>query len=112
MTFTMPRPEGVTLLPGMTAQVRVELGANGTGGRMEIPTTALTSAPDGEFFVWVFDPASTRVSRRAVTLGEPRDSGVRIASGLTDGELIVAAGASQLQDGMQVRALGEPATRL
>ncbi|MCB1685941.1 MAG: efflux RND transporter periplasmic adaptor subunit, partial [Pseudomonadales bacterium] len=91
VTFSMPRPGDVNLLPGMTAQVRVELQGERPGAGIVIPTTALQSAPDGSFFVWVFDSVSSQVSRRTVTVGHPGAEGVEISTGLTDGELIVAA---------------------
>lgn len=112
VTFTMPRPPGVNLLPGMTAQVRIELTPPLGDTGIVLPTTALMSQPDGGFFVWVFDPESGRVGRRPVGVAAPTALGVRIVYGLADGDLVVAAGASQLQEGMQVRPLGEPATRL
>jgi len=108
VTFSMVRPADANLLPGMTAQVRVELRADDPNEGVVIPTTALLSEPDGRFFVWVFDPESGRVRRRAVTVTEPLSQGVGIAEGLEDQELVVAAGASQLQDGMQVHPFGEP----
>ncbi len=112
VTFTMVRPADVNLLPGMTAEVHLELKADGQEEGIVIPTTALLSQPDGQFFVWVYDPDTSRVSRRVVTVAGPREQGVAIDSGLEDAELVVAAGASQLQAGMQVRRLGEPDSRL
>ncbi len=111
VTFTMARPADVNLLPGMTAQVRVELRADSADAGITIPTTALQSAPDDSFFVWVFDPETGRVDSRPVVVAQPRHDGIGIRSGLADGELIVAAGASQLQKGMRVRMMGEPTTR-
>jgi RND family efflux transporter MFP subunit len=106
VTFTMARPEGpVNILPGMTAQVRIELQAPGSGQTLAVPTTALQSDPGGGFYVWVYDPATMEVTRRPVTVAAPLAEGVAVASGLGDGELIVAAGASQLQEGMRVRPL-------
>ena len=112
VTFTMQRPAGSNLLPGMTAEVRIELKTRDSNGTITIPTTALLSDPEGRFFVWIYDPATSRVSRRSVIVAEPGEHGVAITSGVSDGELLVAAGASQLQEGMQIRMLGEPATRI
>ena len=112
ITFTMQRPPDINLLPGMTAQVRIDLRADTRDDGIVIPTTALLSEPDGRFFVWVYDAESGYVSRRAVTVSAPGERGIGIASGLADRELVVAAGASQLQDGMRVHPLGEPATTL
>lgn len=110
VTFTMARPDGANVLPGMTANVRVELNADAADTGITIPASALLSEPDGRFFVWVFDPADGRVSRRAVTVTGPGPRGIGVAGGLRDGERIVAAGASQLQAGMQVRPLDDPSS--
>jgi hypothetical protein len=47
-----------------------------------------------------------------VRIGAPLAQGVTVEQGLDGGELVVAAGASQLQAGMRVRPLGEPVSRL
>lgn len=113
VTFALPRPEVGNLLPGMTAVVYVETRSAPQQGAQPsefmLPTAALLSAPDGGFLVWVLDPESGRVQRRVVTVTEARGSGgdaetgIGIASGVAEGEWVVVAGASQLQDGMQVR---------
>ncbi len=107
VTFTMPSPAGVTVLPGMTARVHVELARQGGGDALTVPATALQSDPEGRFFVWVYDPATSGIRQRPVSVGTPEADGVVVTKGLTAGEVIVAAGASQLQPGMRVRPLGE-----
>ena len=72
-----------------------------------VPPSALVSGPNGSFFVWLYDPQSGRVSKRQVDVTGPGARGIMIADGLTDGDLVVAAGASQLQEGMQVRPLDQ-----
>jgi len=115
VTFALPRPETGNLLPGMTAVVDVEIRTDPQQGaqlaEFRLPIAALVSAPDGGFLVWVLDPESGRVQRRAVTVtaargtGRSAATGIGIASGVSQGEWVVVAGASQLQDGMQVRAV-------
>jgi RND family efflux transporter MFP subunit len=112
VSFTMDRPPQSNLLPGMTALVQLVLKADDTQLQIAIPPTALVSAPDGHFFVWIYDPDTQSVSRRKVTVAEPGGRGVGIASGLGIGELVVAAGASQLQEGMKIRLIGDPETQL
>ncbi len=112
VTFTMDRPPQSNLLPGMTALVQIELKADNTQLQIAIPPTALVSAPDGHFFVWIYDPDTQSVSRRRVILAEPGGQGIGIADGLEVGELVVGAGASQLQEGMKIRPIGEPETQL
>lgn len=106
VTFVMPRPEGLRILPGMTATVVLEF-SQGASDTVEIPPTALVADVDGRYFVWLFDRDSGMVSRRYVEAGVPHADSVAISTGLASGELIVAAGAQQLHDGMRVRALDD-----
>lgn len=65
---------------------------------------------DGETFnVWVVDPGTKTVSRRAVTIiNKDRTlADVVILSGLQPGERVALAGVHSLQDGQQVRIEGE-----
>lgn len=107
VSFTLEPAETLNILPGMSARVRVDLRAEGHGS-IQVPASALLSDPASQFYVWVYDPGTSLVERRAVTVGSPFPAGIAIRQGLGDGELVVMAGASQLQDGMQVRPLGDP----
>ncbi len=112
ITFAMPRPERWNILPGMTASVEVELTVAADGPGIFIPTTALVASSDKRFYVWIYDPLTHNVERRVVEVGPAAGTGVPVHSGLQGGELVVATGASQLQDGMQIRPLGDPVTEL
>jgi multidrug efflux pump subunit AcrA (membrane-fusion protein) len=75
-------------------------------GLVVLPLTALVR--DGEAaFVWVVDPKSSRVQRRDVRLGEFREDGATIVSGLAAGDVVVSAGVHKLRAGEPVR-LGAP----
>lgn len=104
VTFVMSPPTGLRILPGMTATLVLELD-QGVSETVEIPPTALVAAADGRYFVWLFDRDTGMVTRRYVEAAVPRADSVAISAGLASGELIVAAGAQQLRDGMRVRAL-------
>ena len=113
VTFAMPRPEGLNLLPGMTATVSLELRQEDPGRQeIRIPTSALVADPDRSFFVWVFDPQTQLVEKRPIQVGTVDGRGIEVHDGLRDGELIVASGASHIQSGMRVRVLGEPVADL
>lgn len=108
VSFTMDRPTEPNILPGMTASVKVELRERSESTPVTmIPTSALVNDPDEGFFVWIFDPDSGGVQRRNVTVEAPQEQGVPVTAGLEGGDLVVATGASQLLDGMQIRVLGE-----
>lgn len=109
VTMAMARPDGLNILPGMTATVEVTLSAPETGTDILIPTSALVSDPEKNYYVWIYDPDTQKVSRRNVTIGPATGAGITVQSGLISGDLIVASGASALQPGMKVRPLGEPA---
>lgn len=106
VTFLMDRPPQYNLLPGMTAQVNIELRET-VEHVITIPAAALVSAPDGRFFVWVYDPDTQHVSKRIVQEPQVHRNGYQIGAGLEIGDTVVAAGASQLQEGMRVREFSE-----
>ncbi|MGB5279586.1 MAG: efflux RND transporter periplasmic adaptor subunit [Gammaproteobacteria bacterium] len=106
-TFVLDTPEGVTVLPGMTAEVQLNLAAL-YGPRdydMLIPNTAVFADPSGAArkLVWVVDQESMTVRSREVETGALVDDRIRIVSGLKAGESVVSAGLHHLEDGQQVR---------
>jgi RND family efflux transporter MFP subunit len=99
------RPEGITLLPGMSVTVLPTQGkAVAAEGALTVPLTAVTSDAARRTFVWVVS-ADGRVRQSPVVLGEVRGGQVKVASGLSAGERIVTAGVSSLREGMKVRPL-------
>jgi multidrug efflux pump subunit AcrA (membrane-fusion protein) len=98
-------PEGAVILPGMVG--RVISSAPGDAPVLLVPLTALAADPDSSPFVWLLQPDNS-VRRQPVTLGEARQDQVAVTEGLSEGDTIVAAGVSQILDGMTVR----PVTRI
>jgi RND family efflux transporter MFP subunit len=104
--LTFDRPEGVTILPGMSATVFPDAsGTDPATGDLLVPLAAIAAGPGGEPRVWVVDPKTSRVQQRNVATGPVRSDLVVVTKGLAAGERIVAAGASGLRDGMLVRPL-------
>ena len=104
VTLAMDNPKEVEILPGMTASVTWEPPAQLQEGRDTVPTAAVLAVPPSQTYVWVIDRETRRVSRREVSLGQMRlGDQVEVVSGLAPGELVAAAGAYHLDDGMQVR---------
>jgi len=103
----MPAPEGVRLLPGMTATVTMTYRrASVLGSRVLVPITAVFKDPAGEQVAWVIGPDDT-VARRPVKLGEPTGGRVEVVDGLQPGDRIAVAGVTHLREGMKVRDLGD-----
>ena len=69
---------------------------------LTVPLKAIGMEQD-EKFVWVVDQKTMTVSKRTVSLADGVGEQVAILSGLKPGETIVAAGVSQLSEGIKVR---------
>jgi RND family efflux transporter MFP subunit len=100
-------PQGVNLLPGMTATATLTYRrASVLGGRILVPIAAVSKDGTGEQVAWVVGPDET-VSRRPVKLGEASGGHIEIVEGLGPGDRIAVAGVTFLREGMRVRDLGD-----
>src|SRR5215467_5291833 len=85
---------------GMTASVALTIDDEATP--LVMPLTALAES-DGGPVAYVVDQANNVVRKTAVTVAGIAESGVRIASGLQPGDMVVSAGVQFLRDGMRIR---------
>ncbi len=105
VTFTMRQPEGINVLPGMTAQV-VRHGSVSDDIRLVVPAVAVFADSAGNPQVWIVDEGAMTVARRPVRTGELSGSdAIELVDGVEPGETIAVSGATQLRDGMKVREL-------
>lgn len=87
---------------------RMTLGAAVTGTGKSLPVTGFLlpysalSRVDGKPAVWVVDPATEKVSARAVTLVEYVGEKMVVSGPLKDGDLVVVAGANFLSPDLKV----------
>lgn len=107
LTFMMPQPEEINLLPGMTASVKIIITLRENykiqTGQTVIPAIAVIGEPGGGTYVWSLKKDMT-VQKTLVKVGEIRGSSdITITEGLKGGDQVVIAGMSKLQDGMKVR---------
>lgn len=102
ITLSMDRPEGLNILPGMTATVHTR-EALVMDPVLRIPPTALAQSEGDRGLVWVMDADTRRIQGRQVVLGDRTAEGLEVKQGLLGGEVIVAAGASLLRDGMTIQ---------
>ncbi len=104
--LTMPSPEDVNILPGMTAEVTWSRPRFEVSSGVLIPASALFSAPNGDTHVWVINRDSMIVSKRRVRQGGIAEGAMAtVLDGLEPGEMVVSAGVNHLQDGVTVRPL-------
>ena len=93
---------------GMSASIA--LRADPDGKLVLLPLAALMRDADSAA-VWVVDPKTSRVKRRAVQLGQFREDGATILAGLAAGDVVVAAGVHKLREDQPVRLGGLPPAR-
>ena len=108
-TASMPKQDGIPLLPGMSAVVEMEYYDDQVSDEdllYIVPETAIVSDETmGEYFVWRYENGAVR--RVAVNSGMPRNNGSIEISGasLMNGDNIIVAGAHLLHEGQRVRLM-------
>jgi RND family efflux transporter MFP subunit len=107
VNLIMEQPESFVVLPGMVGtatHARLEIPEDQKVKGYEIPLSAIYSGKKDEQFVWVVDPSTSVISRRAITTIEITTGGVK-ADGVTPGDVIVTAGVEYLHEGQKVRLM-------
>ena len=113
VTLIMNQPSEVKILPGMAGKATGEPPATEDvqlARGIQVPLTAIFSPDDIEkTYVWIIDKQSNRVTKREVTTGSLKDSGIIVTQGLNAGEWIATAGVHYLREGMDIKILEESA---
>lgn len=105
LTFGMPPPEDITVLPGSSVTVTAVI-KGAVSSRIEIPSSAVVTANDGQTTVMTFSPAGAEegtVSQKPVKITPSITGTMLVSEGLAPGDEIVATGAGSLSDGQTVR---------
>lgn len=92
--------------PGFLARVTFALSPH--SGALLVPSASVVTRPGGQG-VFVVSPSGETVTLRAVTTGATQDGRVEILSGVSAGERVVVAGATQLRDGGSIRDMSRRA---
>jgi multidrug efflux system membrane fusion protein len=103
ITVTMPAPEDVNVMPGMSATFVLLSDLGNDTQDYYVPLSCVQIDDKGNYFVWVIDESKLTVSRKQVKVGQISKENIQILEGISLGTKIVAAGIRQLQDNMKVR---------
>ncbi|ANT65246.1 efflux RND transporter periplasmic adaptor subunit [Prosthecochloris sp. CIB 2401] len=104
LTFQLPAPEHMVLLPGMSAELTLE-NTRPAEHVLALPLSAITADTSASASVWIYDPSTKRAQKRSVTTSRMHDQQfIIITSGIEKDELIVTQGASFILDGMELEA--------
>jgi RND family efflux transporter MFP subunit len=107
VTYGMERPAEVRILPGMTANVSVDLSrvTMSDGEVFAVPVSAIVGDYKLDPQAWVVDEKTMTVSPRPVKVGNMTGRDIQVLEGLNPGDRIVVAGTPFLAGGMKVTLL-------
>lgn len=105
VTFSLQTPEDQSLLPGMTAEIRLQ-NLKARTPVMTVPLDAVTADLEGNSVIWVYDEKSGSVQPKKITTSEMHDdSRIIVTGGLDAKELIVTGSTHFLVKGMQIEPM-------
>ncbi|MCD4825667.1 MAG: efflux RND transporter periplasmic adaptor subunit [Phycisphaerae bacterium] len=107
VTFVMPAPKDVNILPGMTVTINERLIAqkDTKGAGYLVPVAAAPVDDLGQYYVQVVKPDkgdTHTVHRMNVKVGEMEEDKIFILEGVTRGQRIATAGVRSLREGQRV----------
>lgn len=107
VTFSLPAPSDVRILPGMAAAVTADLSAvlASSSAVYSVPVSAVVATEGRQAEVWVVDEAALTVAPRAVEVGALLGNSIEVKSGLMPGDRVVVTGTAFLREGMKVTLL-------
>ena len=112
VTFSLPVPKDINILPGMTATVLADVSHlfEAEFDNYLVPIESVFAAEDENVdspirYIWKIDPDSMRAKRTAVTVGSLTDDSIVVLSGVESGDVIVAAGVNAVYENMPLRPL-------
>ncbi|MCL1067545.1 efflux RND transporter periplasmic adaptor subunit [Shewanella olleyana] len=107
VVFTLPRPQNMTVLPGMSAEVSLDISGVDTNSITAIvPASAVLKRDvDGKSVIWAYSDESGTVKQHIVTIGNVTTHGIEIIDGINIGDQIVVAGVQYLSEDQAVKPL-------
>jgi len=110
VVFSLPTPENFNALPGMSANIRLDLSKviDVNVQNFILPISAVFSDEEqplssNKKFVWKVNPDTMKVNKVEVKIGEIKNTGIEVLAGIKAGDKVVAAGSHFLSENMQIR---------
>lgn len=108
-TYTMPKPESIILLPGMTASVKIDLSKfMSRTDSFYLPVSAVVADVKMQGTVWLVDEKTMTVQSKNVKVGTMKGNFIQITEGLKEGQRVVVAGVPFLYEDLKVRLMKQP----
>lgn len=97
-------PDEVSLLAGMTGNAFLTKPNVNLSNTFKIPKSAIFTADGQTTYVWIVDPNTQTVHKKAVIVDESnKENTVIVREGLSNGDRVVIAGTSFLVEGQKVK---------
>ncbi len=97
-------PIDLSLLAGMSGKAFLKQSIKHTANTFKVPKSAIFSENGHETFVWIVDPQTQTVHKKAVTTNNAtKENDILVQEGLTSGDRIVTAGTNFLLEGQKVK---------
>ncbi|WP_419781473.1 efflux RND transporter periplasmic adaptor subunit [Maridesulfovibrio sp.] len=103
VTLKMENPDGLSIHPGMTAEVVASMPEQKGVNFVSVPISAVVGYPDQDKFVWIYDNGA--VKKRTVQVGRIVNANFEVREGIRSGEQVVVSGAHYLREGQEVKIL-------
>lgn len=103
VVFAMDFPEGAAITPGIRATISITAIDSQTGQANIVPVSAVVTGSNDGLYVWLFNEETQTVTKQPITGGKLAQGWLPVFTGLEAGQKVVAAGASQMKEGMKVR---------
>ncbi len=103
VTYTMPKPDDVIILPGMTTMVKIDLSKYIKKDDVYyLPVSAVVADAKLQGTVWVVNEKTMEVAPESVTVGTMKGNMIQVKSGVEPGQRVVIAGVPFLYKGLKV----------
>jgi RND family efflux transporter MFP subunit len=108
VTYTMPKPASVIILPGMTAMVKIDLSTViDRDDTFYLPVSAVVADVALQGTVWIVDEKTMQVEPVSVKVGTMRGNSIQVKEGIEVGQHVVIAGVPFLYKGLKVSFMEE-----
>lgn len=101
-------PDEISLLAGMSGKAFLNRSVDDLSDTYKIPKSAIFTDNGQATYVWLVDPKTRTVHKKAVKVDESHKGMILVREGLASGDRIVTAGTSFLIEGQQVKLEAEP----
>lgn len=100
-------PDNLSLLAGMSGRAFLTKPLENLSSTLKIPKSAIFTENGHVTYVWIVDPKSETVHKKAVKVDESNKGNILVLEGLSSGDRIVIAGTSFLVEGQRVKLVAE-----